>query len=155
MLSIAKHLPIGHQSPLMSKTDEGKIPGNSPIELCALDEPHILDINSVVLEPNPPVPGQNLTITASGVLKEDVIDGAYVDVVVSYGFITLVRQTYDLCEVLPEVDMECPVSKGFISVTREVEIPDGIPPGEYSIHAEAYTVGDDLLTCLNADVEFE
>lgn len=155
MLSIARKLPIGHQSPLMAKGDDTDIPGNSPIELCAVDEPHFLDIESVTLDPNPPVPGANLTIKASGVLETDVVDGAYVDIVVNYGFITLVRRTFDLCELLPEVDMECPVEKGFLSVTREVEIPDGIPPGEYSIHAEAYTVGDDLLTCLNAVVEFE
>lgn len=133
----------------------GEVPGESPIETCRDDEEQLLDIELVDLDPNPPIPGENLTITAKGTLKQELIDGAYVDVVVRYGFITLVNRRYDLCELLPEVDLECPLKAGYLSLTRTVEIPEEAPPGSYSIEAQAYTVADELVTCLQADVTLE
>lgn len=131
------------------------IPGNSPCELCDVDEGHHLIIKDIELEPYPPVPGENLTVVASGELLVDVVDGAYVDVVVSYGYIVLVNKRYDLCELLPEVDLECPVSKGFLALTKTVEIPAEVPPGEYTVQAKAYNADETLLSCLTATVDID
>lgn len=132
-----------------------EIPGNSPIQTCLDDEPQLVDIELVSLEPNPPIPGENLTVTAKGTLKKDLVDGSYVDVLVRYGFITLVSRRYDLCELMPEVDLECPLNAGYLSLTRSVEIPEEAPPGTYSVEAKAYTPEEELLTCLTAVVTLE
>lgn len=136
-------------------TLQSEIPGDSPIELCMEDEPQLLSIEQVTINPNPPLPGQNLTIFASGTLKTDLVEDSYVDVLVRYGFITLVNRRYDLCDLLVEVDLKCPLKAGYLSLSRVVEIPDGVPPGEYYVDAKAYTGNDELLTCLSASVEMQ
>lgn len=134
--------------------DEKPVPGDSPIIQCDATAPQILDLKSVVVTPNPPVKGQNLTFTAVGLLAEDVDDGAYVEVDVRYGFIRLIHQTFDLCEEITKVDMECPIKKGKQVITKEVEIPEEVPPGKYIVNAKAYTKDDHFITCLSATVEF-
>lgn len=131
------------------------IPGDSPIENCDITTHQSLKLRSVDLSPNPPERGANLTITATGWLDDDIVDGAYVDVVVNYGYIRLISQTYDLCEQLPNVDMTCPIERGDYKLTKEVEIPGEVPPGQYTVFARAYNANDEMITCLTGSVNFE
>lgn len=136
--------------------DDGKepIPGDSPVEVCEAGRPQLFNVTSLELDPELPEAGKNLTIQAEAVLLTTVTDGAYVDVVVKYGLITLVNQRYDLCDELGEADVgyTCPVKPGPITINKEVEIPSSMPPGEYIVIAKAYTIDDELLTCLFSDV---
>ncbi|ODV79890.1 uncharacterized protein CANTADRAFT_21167 [Suhomyces tanzawaensis NRRL Y-17324] len=134
--------------------DNKPVPGDSPIVQCEASEPQILNLQKVVIDPNPPNRGQNLTFTAVGVLSQDVEDGAYVEVDVRYGFIKLVHQTFDLCEEITKVDLECPIKKGPQTIKKTVEIPNEVPPGKYIINARAYTKDDVFITCLSATVDF-
>lgn len=134
--------------------DERPIPGNSPIIQCDAQTPQLLDLQKVVIDPNPPAKGQNLTFVAEGVLKQSITDGAYVEVDVRYGFIRLIHQTYDLCEEVHNVDLECPIKKGAQTILKQVAIPEEVPPGKYLVVARAYTKEDVLITCLTASVEF-
>lgn len=140
---------------IVIEQDNREIPGDSPIELCMASDEQLLDIESIVLDPNPPEPGVNLTISAKGTLNSPVVEGSYVDIVVNYGFIQLIRQRYDLCEVLGKAELECPLDKGYLELTREVAIPEAIPPGLYSVSAQAFTDEDELLTCLQGEVTFD
>lgn len=130
------------------------IPGDSPLQQCDISNQQSLQLHSVDLSPNPPERGTNLTITATGFLYNDISEGAYVDVVVNYGYIKLISQTYDLCEQLPNVDMQCPVNKGNYVLTKQVEIPSEVPPGKYTVFARAYNNDDTMITCLTGTVEF-
>lgn len=131
-----------------------KIPGGSPLELCDAGSEQLLTISSLEISPNPPQRGQNLTIVGVGALGGPVEEGAYVDVTVNYGYIKLIQQTYDLCEQLPNVGMECPVQEGDYDLTKAVELPKQIPPGKYTVVARAYTAQDELITCLTGSIEF-
>ena len=107
--------------------------------------------------PNPPQRGANLTITASGILKQEIEEGAYVDVEVRLGYIKLLTQTYDLCEQLEENDiggLRCPLEAGVYDLEKIVEIPAEVPPGKYSVIARAYNLDDSEITCLTGDVIF-
>jgi hypothetical protein len=53
---------------------------------------------------------------------------------VKYGLITLMKQTMQLCELVTNVDLECPLEKGDMTLTKEVALPAQIPPV-----SEAYT----------------
>lgn len=130
------------------------VPGDSPLEQCDVSYNQILDLQQLDLSPNPPERGNNLTIIAKGYVSDDIIDGAYVDVVVTFGYIKLISQTYDLCEELPNVDMKCPINKGNYELTKEVEIPGEVPPGKYVVTARAYNYNDELITCLTGSVIF-
>lgn len=133
------------------------IPGGSPVYKCDVAEKQLLEINSIELAPNPPQRGQNLTIAASGEVFEELVEGAYIDVEVRLGYIRLLTQTFDLCETLDENDVEglkCPVQPGIYNLAKEVAIPAEVPPGKYVFVARAYTVEDDLISCVTGEVFF-
>lgn len=142
------------QSVIKTLPDEKPVPGDSPVAICDITEPQILDLQSVSISPNPPERGANLTIHAKGFLSKEVAEGAYVDVDVRYGYIKLVSQTFDLCEEIENVDLTCPLDKGKYDLVKTVELPDQVPPGKYVVYARAYTVADELITCITATVVF-
>lgn len=154
--SIAESVHLGDQVATFPtpNPNEKPVPGNAPIVQCEALNAQILDLQEVIIDPSPPVKGQNLTFSATGFLSEDIEDGAYVDVDVRFGFIRLIHQTYDLCEQVENVDLECPIKKGKQVITKLVEIPAEVPPGKYVVNARAFDKNDVLITCLTATVEF-
>jgi len=149
----ARNVPRFGQSILAD--DPLDVPGQSPLKFCEADRAKdIITIEEVVLSPNPPQAGATLTIEASGIVKEDITEGAYVKLQVKYGYIKLLDTQADLCEEIKNVDLECPIEKGKISITKEVELPKEIPPGKYTVQADVYTADDEHITCLTAMVFF-
>jgi len=61
-------------------------------------------------------------------VKETIVDGAYVQLQVKYGYIKLLDTTADLCEQIKNVDLDCPIEKGKISIVKDIELPKEIPP---------------------------
>ncbi|EFX03826.1 ml domain containing protein [Grosmannia clavigera kw1407] len=138
-----------------TSNEDLKIPGRSPLELCPQDHSKdVLTIHKVDLAPNPPEAGQTLVITASGTVSETITEGAYVLLQVKYGLIRLISTTADLCEQIGEVDLECPIEKGLLSITKSVDLPNEIPPGKYTVLADVFTADDKPITCLTATVVF-
>ncbi|CAK7227972.1 Phosphatidylglycerol/phosphatidylinositol transfer protein [Sporothrix curviconia] len=132
-----------------------KVPGKSPLEFCPSDHSSdILTIKSVDLAPNPPLAGTELVINAVASVSKKIKQGAYVNLQVKYGLIRLISTTADLCEQIQNVDLECPIEKGLISITKSVDLPNEIPPGKYTVLADVYTVDDEPVTCLTATVTF-
>ncbi|KAI9824044.1 MAG: Phosphatidylglycerol/phosphatidylinositol transfer protein [Thelocarpon impressellum] len=146
---------FGSQKPLQGQHDSLAVPGESPLEFCL--EKHdddLLVIEYVNLTPNPPKPGATLTIEAAGVFKEDIEEGAYVNLQVKYGLIRLVNTKADLCEQIKQVELDCPIKAGETVLTNEVDIPKEVPPGKYTVLADVYTKDDRKITCLTAEVTF-
>jgi len=135
--------------------DELDVPGDSPLKYCdASRDDDIIVIDKVDLSPNPPEAGKELIIEATGTVKEQIEEGAYVKLQVKYGYIRLVNMQADLCEQIGNVDLECPIEKGVLTVTKSVELPNEIPPGKYTVHADVFTKDGDHITCLDAVVNF-
>ncbi|KAJ5133317.1 hypothetical protein N7476_003454 [Penicillium atrosanguineum] len=157
LVSAASLPSLFDPSQVTIKTAEPQFPveGDNPLEYCQNPENHILKIESVNLSPNPPQPGQTLNIKANGTLNERIEKGATVSLEVKWGLITLIKQTVDLCKELENVDMECPLEKGEMSLTKQVDLPKQIPPGKYSILADVYDKDQKQVTCLKAnDITF-
>lgn len=134
-----------------------KVPGNNPLYFCdgASIDDFILDIEKVDLDPNPPLPGQTLTIKAKGDVKKKIEEGAKAHLTVKYGLITLINQDADLCDTIKNVDLECPLDKGDLSLTKDVDLPKQIPPGNYYVKADVFTKDSEKITCLEAHIEFK
>ncbi|RMZ86057.1 hypothetical protein DV737_g7, partial [Chaetothyriales sp. CBS 132003] len=115
---------------------------------CADPKDYILDIDYVDLSPNPPKPGDKLTIKAYGTFAKDIEPGATVFLQVKYGLITLIKQEADLCDNIGRIDLTCPLKEGPLLFTREVDIPNQVPPGKYTVHADVNTVDKEEVTCL-------
>ena len=99
--------------------------------------------------------GKTLTITATGTLSQNVTKGSKIALQVKYGLITIIKQTADLCDTVKNVDLKCPIEKGEITLSKDVDLPKEIPPGTYSVIADATTKDKDKITCLTAKVEFK
>ncbi|RDW92105.1 putative phosphatidylglycerol transfer protein [Coleophoma crateriformis] len=136
-------------------TDDINVPGDNPLRYCKPEHgSDILKLEIVNLSPNPPVPGSTLQIEATGTFDQEILEGAYVNLQVKYGLIRLINQSADLCEQIKNVDLECPLKKGLTKIVKEVEIPKEIPPGTYTVFADAFTADDEHITCLTATVTF-
>ena len=138
-------------------TTKRPIPGGSPLLLCDVIEEHLLDISTLVLSPSPPKRGATLSIVASGLVLKDIEEGAYVNVDVRLGYIKLLTQTFDLCEIFSENDIDgltCPIAAGQYNLKKDVEIPKEVPPGKYIIVARAYSVDGELITCITGEIIF-
>ena len=102
--------------------------------------------------------GDNLTIVANGTLKRDVKYGSKVFLQVSIRVggtkIPLAKEERDLCDLLEEVDEECPVRKGNVEFTRNFTLPDDVPNGTYLVRADAYDDEKYTITCMEATVDF-
>ncbi|PYH95999.1 putative ML domain protein [Aspergillus ellipticus CBS 707.79] len=143
------------QTPIYANGDF-PVKGDNPLEYCNDPAGYTLEIDHVDLSPNPPLPGKTLTITAKGTLSEPVEKGAYVLLEVKYGLITLVRQRADLCDQIVNVDLECPLEKGEMVLTKQVELPSQIPPGKYNVHADVFSEDGKRITCLDGkNIEFK
>ena len=123
-------------------------------QYCADPADYILSIDYVNLDPNPPTPGANLSVVASGTFSKDVEAGAKVFLQIKYGLITLIKQEADLCDQIGNVDLSCPLKKGAMNLTKEVAIPKQVPPGKYTVLADVYTVDEEKVTCMEATVFF-
>lgn len=134
---------------ISQKTLNGdSIPGENPLVYCEAADDYILDIDYINIKPNPPVIGQSFTIEAKGDLKQNVTEGAYIKLEVSFGFIKLVQQTVGLCDNVGAVNLTCPIEKGEVKIVKEANIPKEAPPGQYTVKADVYTVDDKKITCL-------
>ncbi|KAF2663209.1 hypothetical protein BT63DRAFT_380452 [Microthyrium microscopicum] len=136
----------------LSADEPNPVPGDNPLLFCEEPSKYILQIDNVDISPNPPKAGVPLTIAASGTLNEPVGEGAYIAIQVKYGLITLIKTTIDLCEQVKNVDLECPLKKGPLVVTKDVDLPQQIPPGKYTVLADVFTADDERITCLQAQV---
>ncbi|KAE9981941.1 hypothetical protein EG327_006055 [Venturia inaequalis] len=138
----------------LQNDDPLSVPGENPLLFCADPKDNILAITKADLNPNPPKAGTTLSISAEGYLNEDIEDGAKVHITVKYGVITLINQETDLCEQTHNVDLECPLEKGELKLTKDVDLPKEIPPGNYHVLADVYTKDGKKITCLTAAVSF-
>ncbi|KAF2835276.1 Phosphatidylglycerol/phosphatidylinositol transfer protein [Patellaria atrata CBS 101060] len=134
--------------------DSLKVPGENPLYFCSKPDDDILQIKKVDLDPNPPKAGKTLSIKASGNLTEEIEEGAKIHVQVKYGLITLINQEYKLCDQVGEIDLECPLEKGDLTLSKEVDLPKEIPPGKFTVLADVFTKDGDKITCLTATITF-
>ncbi len=72
--------------------------------------------------------GTTLLIEAKGIVHQAIQEGAYVNLEVKYGYIRLISTTADLCKEIKNVDLECPIEKGALSIVKAVDLPKEIPP---------------------------
>jgi len=130
------------------------IPGDSPIQLCSDPKDDLVDIKKITIDPNPPVPGQNLHIEVEADVKQRIEEGAQIWVEVKLGYIVLIRKTFDFCEEIKKIDLECPIEKGPLKVSKDEQLPKEIPPGLFKVTAKLYNQDEEQVTCLHAEVDF-
>ncbi|KAI4140877.1 MAG: hypothetical protein LQ340_007779 [Diploschistes diacapsis] len=145
------------QKAIVEDSNDLSVPGDNPLNYC--EDPsegnHILKITNVDLEPNPPEAGKTLSIKATGNFTQEIEEGAYAMLSVKFGSIRLIHRREDLCQQMKNIDKECPLEKGETIITRDIDLPQQIPPGTFSVEGDVYTKDDKKITCLQATVSFK
>ncbi|KAG8990854.1 Phosphatidylglycerol/phosphatidylinositol transfer protein [Tulasnella sp. 427] len=116
----------------------------------------IVQIESLTVSPDPPEPGQNLTITAVGRATKTIEDGAYADVTVKLGLVKLLQKRFNICEEAKnaDADVQCPVDEGRHTVVQTVELPKEIPRAKFVVQVRAFSADDEDLLCADIKVDF-
>ncbi|PHH82233.1 hypothetical protein CDD82_6652 [Ophiocordyceps australis] len=137
--------------------EPNQVPGDSPLVFCEGDHSKdIVGIERVDTIPNPPQPGQNLTISAQGVVHEPIEDGAYVRLIIKYNrFISIPVPSVNLCDNVGQIGLSCPLEAGEMKISKEFPLEKKIPPGTYDVQADVFTKDDRKITCVQASVEFK
>ncbi|KAH8102450.1 ML domain-containing protein [Cristinia sonorae] len=145
--SISFALPQG-QEPMQVASDKWHW------STCSTDVP--LHITSIDVSPDPPKPGEDMTVTVKGYTDEEIKEGAYADVVVKVGRIKILQKEFDICEEARNANasIQCPVSKGDHEIVHTVPLPKEIPPAPFNVHIDGYTVDDEDLLCLDLSIDF-
>ncbi|KAH9022959.1 ML domain-containing protein [Lactarius pseudohatsudake] len=115
-----------------------------------------IQIDSITVSPDPPQPGQDLTVRVIASAQEQVEDGAYADVSVKLGLIKILQKQFDLCEEARNANatVQCPIEKGNYEVEQTVALPKEIPRAKFNVNVQAYTINDDDLFCVKLVVDF-
>ncbi|GJJ09615.1 hypothetical protein Clacol_003838 [Clathrus columnatus] len=113
-------------------------------------------VNSIKISPDPPKPGENLTVTASGIVYSEITKGTKVTVQVKVGSIKLLTKELDVCDEASNANAEiqCPVEEGDYTVTQSVALPAEIPPAKFTVHVEGKTAKNEPLLCLDLNIDF-
>ncbi|KAK9774765.1 putative Phosphatidylglycerol/phosphatidylinositol transfer protein [Seiridium cardinale] len=157
LAGVASALPgwFDNTQDVVTFDDDKKVPGENPLSYCDASHPDdIVKITNVDLSPNPPEAGNELVIRAAGTVYETIEEGAYINLVVKYGLIRLINTRADFCEQTEKADLKCPIEKGILSIEKAVEIPNEVPPGKYTVHAEVVNYDKKPIACLEAQVTF-
>lgn len=125
---------------------------------CGL-ETDAITLHSFTLSPDPPVAGSPLTATFDFTANAEILEGAWVEVTVKLGFISLLTKTIDLCDegedgVLKDTGISCPIAAGDYVLTKNVDIPAEIPPATFTIETRGYTYLDEDMFCVDVVADF-
>ncbi|KAJ3490537.1 hypothetical protein NLI96_g1370 [Meripilus lineatus] len=120
------------------------------------DDDFPMHVTSLEISPDPPKPGEELTVTAVGETTERVDEGAYAEVAVKVGRIKILQKEIDLCEEArnANVSVQCPVKAGVYKVVQTVALPKEIPPAPFQVSVDGYTADDEDLICLKLHIDF-
>ncbi|MGW4233515.1 ML domain-containing protein [Streptomyces sp. NPDC004980] len=128
----------------------------------------MVEINGIDLKPDPPEPGEVVTVTIPVHISKAVERGAWIDVTVKLGAVELVSKTYNLFDRISEGDpgtgswnlsVDTGVTGDFIEVgdavlTVRLKIPREIPPARFAVEARARNADEHDLFALNIKVDF-
>eukprot|EP01111_Echinosteliopsis_oligospora_P018566 TRINITY_DN85_c0_g2_i1.p1 TRINITY_DN85_c0_g2~~TRINITY_DN85_c0_g2_i1.p1 ORF type:complete len:142 (-),score=23.97 TRINITY_DN85_c0_g2_i1:77-502(-) len=118
---------------------------------CGSSSDHF-SIGTVTITPDPPVKGQNITVSATGTLNEQVPNGT-VTLLVKYDtFITILKKTETLCQ--PEYGVDCPLPAGPYTRTISELIPASTPSGHYTANVVLNDQNNQEIACINLDLKF-
>ncbi|PAV22666.1 Phosphatidylglycerol phosphatidylinositol transfer [Pyrrhoderma noxium] len=115
-----------------------------------------LQIKSIEVFPDPPKPGQDMTVKVKAYAQELIEEGAYADVLVKIGVVKLLEKRFDLCDEAEKAgtEVQCPVEEGEYVVEQTVALPKEIPRAKFIVQVRGYTRDDENLVCTDLSVDF-
>lgn len=128
----------------------------APKALTVTDGPHFwscgtsadkMKVQKITISPPTPKAGEEITIAAVGTSSEQ-ITGGKLKYVAGLDGIPLIHGSKDLCTVLKDAHINCPVAAGPVDIGYSVKLPSFVPAGNYSATAHAYDQDNNELLCM-------
>ncbi|KAJ7181758.1 ML domain-containing protein [Mycena crocata] len=115
-----------------------------------------LQIESIEVSPDPPLPGEELTVTAKGHVTERIEEGAMAQVAVKLGLIKLLQKEFNVCQEArnANANISCPVEPGPYTVVHTVALPKEIPKAKFVVLVRGTTVAEEDMMCLDLKIDF-
>ncbi|KAH8119719.1 ML domain-containing protein [Phellopilus nigrolimitatus] len=115
-----------------------------------------IQLKSIEVSPDPPKPGEDMTVKVKGHVTGGIEEGAYADVLVKIGVVKLLQKRFDVCEEArnAEASVQCPVDEGDYVVEQTVALPKEIPRAKFVVQIRGFTVEDENLACVDLSVDF-
>ncbi|KAJ7785182.1 ML domain-containing protein [Mycena maculata] len=138
-----------------SMPNEPKIAATWSYKDCG-EETDVVQLESFEIAPDPPVPGENLTVKVRARATQSIEEGASADVVVKLGLIKLLQKQFNVCEEARNANasIQCPIAEGSYEVAHTVALPKEIPSAQFKISVRGFTVDDEDMACLDLTVDF-
>ncbi|KAF7307004.1 ML domain-containing protein [Mycena indigotica] len=118
----------------------------------------LIDIESIVLQPEIPIAGEQLTVTIKGRATQTIEARATADVTVKLGLVKLIQKRFDVCaEVarLPGLGISCPVEdREWHTIQQTVTLPKEIPKSKFNIQVRGSTAKNEPMLCLDLKLDF-
>ncbi|KAF9374710.1 hypothetical protein CPB97_011941 [Podila verticillata] len=110
---------------------------------------------SVSYTPNPPKVNQQLCITLTGTLSNQVTAGASLHLTATFWGINVYDSTIDLCSSLVGGANPCPIPTTTTQVTQCITVPSNVPAGvSLNIKAEAKRSTGERIFCISGPITF-
>eukprot|EP00731_Ephydatia_muelleri_P025944 Em0018g44a len=110
-------------------------------------------ILSISFSPDPPQKNNPLTINATVETFETVTDGG-VMVNLTYNGFEIFGDSFDLCFLLSQIGVECPVQPGKYTSGGTVTVPGDLPSGKYVGFGVATDPNGKELGCIEVNLSF-
>ncbi|EJU03762.1 hypothetical protein DACRYDRAFT_21221 [Dacryopinax primogenitus] len=120
------------------------------------DPSFAIEVQSIEVTPDPPVPGKNMTVDVVGTARSSIEDGSFAEVTVKLGMIQLLKKQFDVCMEAQKanVTVQCPVEAGHYAISKTVTLPREIPRTKFIVNVRGSTQDDVDMICLDLSVNF-
>jgi hypothetical protein len=108
----------------------------------------IFKLTSMVLTPDPPIRGQNSTLSLSMTVPQEVLSGTATYSVI-YNYIPLTPKVEDLCFTLPD---HCPIHPGQLNTYSSVPFDESLS-GSITLKIEWKDAANTQLMCVSINVK--
>lgn len=145
---LTKAIIVAALTGLLSSVSAAPIPVSSVWEPLGLYEncgapSDPVTVNSLDFIPNPPIPGQTVTVSGTGVSSVAINAGKAL-ISVKLGPLTLLNEEEDICSYV-----SCPVAAGEnVSITYSEELPGFMPKGKYTVTVNLVDESGKRLACV-------
>ncbi|KAF7358737.1 hypothetical protein MSAN_01212700 [Mycena sanguinolenta] len=146
---------VGQQLRLSAAGDMRTTMASWSYDDCGTPE-DVLQLQSLEITPDPPQPGQNLTVQVKATAVQRIENGAFADVTVKLGLIKILTKRFDLCKEARNAgtSVQCPVEPGDYVVEQTVALPKEIPPAKFTVAIRAYTADENDMMCVDIKADF-
>jgi len=103
-------------------------------------------IKTVVITPDPPVIGQNLTVAVTGALSTQITSGV-VAVNIAWNGVPLISQNFSLCDIVTSVE-KCPLNAGPQAFSVSQLLPSQTPAGSFNGTVQAFDQNNNEVFCI-------